>query len=129
MEVRIELYKKVVFMSLFHDIETWSTITPGEWKQLETWQHRILKGITEQRDKTPCFGLKAELGIWPVKNQIEYRKLMLLHRILHTKKDTLLKQIIRSQIQNTFSKAFYNGFNSAFQSKVQLPSVNGKRQS
>ena len=44
----------------------------------------------------------SELGIWPVENYIEYKRIMLLHNIITTKEERLIKEIIEDQIGNTW---------------------------
>ena len=68
----------------------------------ESIQGRIIKKICEQRITTPYYGLMSELGIWPVENYIEYKRIMLLHNIITTKEERLIKEIIEDQIGNTW---------------------------
>ena len=35
-------------------------------------QYEVLKIIFKQRDKTPCYGIIAETGIWPYKDEMMY---------------------------------------------------------
>ena len=51
---------------------------------------------------TPSFGIMAELGIWPVGKQVEYKKVMLLHNILKSDDNRIIKEIIKYQIENTW---------------------------
>ena len=106
MEARIKLYKTIVIPSLFYNIETWSTITKTELKQLETMQYRIVKAISEQREHTPYYGLLAELGIWPVEQQIEMKKIMLLNNLMNSKNNRLVKEIITEQIDNPWKNCW-----------------------
>ena len=43
-------------------------------RKLEEIQGIILRKICEQRKTTPYFGLLAELGIWIIEKQTEYKK-------------------------------------------------------
>ena len=99
---RIKIYKTVVFPSIFHNIETWSRITKKEIKELESIQAKIIKKICGQRVTTPYFGILSELGMWPVEQHIEYKRIMLLHNILTTKGERLIKEIIEDQVDNTW---------------------------
>ena len=71
-------------------------------EELEEMQGNILRRICEQRKTTPYIGLLAELGICTVEKQIEHKKIMLLHNILTSKDDRLVKEIVKDQIENTW---------------------------
>ena len=71
-------------------------------KELEEIQGIILRKICEQRKTTPYFGLLAELGIWTIEKQIEYKTIMLLHNILTSNDERLIKEIVKEQIKNTW---------------------------
>ena len=57
--------------TVFASIESWGVIKENEMKKLEGIQYKMLKGVLEQKATTPCWGIIAETGIWPVKNRIE----------------------------------------------------------
>ena len=99
---RIKIYKTVVIPTIYHNIETWSNINKKEMEQLEQIQATILKRITEQRITTPYYGLLSELGIWPIENLIDYRRIMLLHNIITSKGERTLRDIINDQIGKTW---------------------------
>ena len=99
---RIKLYKTIIIPTLFYNIETWSSIDKREMNELEKMQATIIKSICEQRITTPYYGLISEIGIWPVEQQIEYRKIMLLFNIISTEGERLLKEIISDQIKQTW---------------------------
>ena len=99
---RIKIYKTIVIPTIYYNIETWSKISKKELNQLETIQGTILRAICEQRKTTPYIGLLAELGIWTIEKLIEYKKIMLLHNIMTSNKDRLIKEIIMDQIDNTW---------------------------
>ena len=87
---------------MFTNIETWSKISKNELEELEKMQRNILISILELPPSTPYFGLLAELGIWPVEQLLEYKRLILLHQILTSKDTRFIKQIILSQIEDTW---------------------------
>ena len=51
---------------------------------------------------TPYLGILSELGIWPVEQHVEYKRIMLLHRIINSKDSRFLKEVIEEQIRDTF---------------------------
>ena len=99
---RLKIYKTMVYPALFHNVETWSIINNSDLNELEKIQAVILKRICGQRMTTPSFGIMAELGIWPVGKQVEYKKVMLLHNILKSDDNRVIKEIIKYQIENTW---------------------------
>ena len=51
---------------------------------------------------TPYIGILSELGIWPVQQQVEYRRIMLLQQIVTSKNSRFLKQVIEDQLKEPF---------------------------
>ena len=99
---RLKIYKTVIIPTIFYNVETWSNINKKEINELERIQASIIKSICEQRITTPYYGILSELGIWPVEQQIEYKKIMLLHNIVTTEGERLLKEVINDQIEQTW---------------------------
>ena len=85
MMTRLKIYKCVIIPAIYYNIETWSRITKSEMKEIESMQAKIIKAICEQKQSTPYFGLLAEVGIWTVEQQLEYKQIMLLHNIITSK--------------------------------------------
>ena len=99
---RIKIYKTMIIPTIYHNIETWSRISKKELNELEGIQGTILKAICEQRKSTSYLGLIAELGIWTIEKVIEYKKIMLLHNIITSNENRLIREIILDQIENTW---------------------------
>ena len=99
---RLKIYKTMIIPAIYYNVEAWGNISKKEMEELEEMQGNILRRICEQRKTTPYIGLLAELGIWTVEKQIEHKKIMLLHNILTSKDDRLVKEIVRDQIENTW---------------------------
>ena len=72
MVTRLNIYKTIVLATIYYNVEAWSNISVSEMREI---QGIILRKIWEQRKNTPYFGLLAELGIWTIEKQIEYKKL------------------------------------------------------
>ena len=70
---------------------------------LERMQRNILTTILELPPSTPYIGLLSELGIWPVEQLFEYKRLVLFHNILTSDDSRLIKKIILDQIENIWS--------------------------
>ena len=102
LQVRFQLYERVVIPTLFTNIETWSTMSKEDLTALERMQKDIVIALADLPPGTPCMGLLSELGIWPIELLYEYKRIMLLHHILQSKETRLLKKIIEDQIINTY---------------------------
>ena len=57
-------------------------------------QYEVLKIIFKQRDKTPYYGIIAETGIWPYKDEMMYKKRMSLHHLVHSSEERIAKKIL-----------------------------------
>ena len=96
MVTRLKIYKTIVLPTIYYNGKAWSNIRKSELRELEEIEGTILRKICEQRKTTPYFGLLAELGIWTIEKQIEYKKIMLLHNILTSNGDRLIKEIVEN---------------------------------
>ena len=101
-QVRIQIFESTVIPTIFHDIEAWSVISKSDIERLDKIQKDVLTSILEMPKSTPYLGILAELGIWPVEQHIEYKRIMLLHRIINSKDSRFLKEVIEEQIRDTF---------------------------
>ena len=99
MTTRIKIYKDVIVPTVFHNIETWSRITKDDINELESMQERMVKSMCEQMISTPYFGLLAEIGVWPIEQQLHYRQILLFHNIVITKETRLITEIIKNQMK------------------------------
>ena len=121
---RIKIYKSVIIPTIFHNIETWSRTTKKEIKELELFQENIIKAICEQRQSTPYYSLLAELGIWPVEQQMEYKQILLLHNILNTNQKRLLKEVIEEQIKQPWKGCWAeNIMNTCIKYKIEIKDI------
>ena len=72
-------------------------------------QKRIVRGMCEMRISTPYIGLLSELGIWPVEQLIQYRQILLLHNIITSKEERLIKEIVEDQILYPWEGCWFEG--------------------
>ena len=77
--------------------------------ELEDIQKRIVRGMCEMRISTPYLGLLSELGIWPVEQLIQYRQILLLHNIITSKEERLIKEIVEDQILYPWEGCWFEG--------------------
>ena len=73
MVTRLKIYKTIVLATIYYNVEAWINIRASEMGELGEIQGIILRKICGQRNTTPYFGLLAELGIWTIEKQIEYK--------------------------------------------------------
>ena len=106
---RIKIYKSIIVKTMYYNVEAWSNITKTEMEELEKMQRRVVCGMCELPKTTPYIGLLAELGIWPVEQQLHYRQIMLLHNILQSDDNRLLKELVEDQIYETWNGSWYEG--------------------
>ena len=95
--IRIELYHTIIIPILLYNIEAWGKITKGNMEVMESIQGKILKRLLQLPKTTSYLGMLYETGIWRIKDVILYRKLMLLHNILQSGDNRVMKRIILDQ--------------------------------
>lgn len=96
LEVRKRIYETVAASTLFDNIDTWSNIMENELNTLEKMQYRILRGMYEQPQGTPSWGIMADSVIWSVAYRVEHKKIMLLHNMLNSEEKRLTRDTRRS---------------------------------
>ena len=66
-------------------------------------QPTILKRICNQKVTTSYQGILAELGVWTIEHHIEYKNILLLHNILNSDDQRVLKIIVEDQLINPWT--------------------------
>ena len=98
--MKIELYKTVVLPTLLYNMEAFGNIKPEEMQKLEKYQGEVLRRLTNMPKSTVYLGLLQELGVWKIKDMMLYKKIMLLHNIVTSKDERIIKKIINEQDKN-----------------------------
>ena len=80
--VQLFLFEKVIINSITHNLEAVNHWRKADITSLEKTQGKLLKIMLKLPDSTPYWGLLNELGIWPLEDHINYKKLMLLQNLL-----------------------------------------------
>ena len=101
-QVKMQIFRSTAIQTIYHEIEGWSKINKKQVEKLEKIQKNLLTTILELPASTPYLGLLSEMGIWPFKYLVEYKKVMLLHQIITTKKTRFITEIIEDQIKDTW---------------------------
>ena len=72
------LYKTVFITRLIYNSEAWSNLTPKGYLTLQTSQLSYLRNVLEVSKATPIAAMYFELGILPVRYEIEIKQLLFL---------------------------------------------------
>ena len=84
-ESMLLLYKTVFISRLIYNCEAWSNLTPKDYLTLQASQLTYLRNVLEVSKATPITAMYLELGILPVRYEIEMRQLLFLKRLLDKK--------------------------------------------
>jgi len=96
-EARLLIYEKTVVPTLTHNLECWTNIEERYFQRLEKLQGGILKIILRLPTTTPYWGIIKEVGIWPIKQKIQYHRLMLYENMMKSDDERLGKIVIQGQ--------------------------------
>ena len=86
----------IILPKLTINTETWN-LTNENIKHLEKIYSQAIKRMLKIPYTTPTKGLLNELGLWSIENEIIYRKLMFLHKLING--DTLSSKIFSEQCE------------------------------
>ncbi len=81
------LYKTVFIRTILHNSEAWDNIPQNELDKLHSSQMKYLKWMLHSPRGTPNATVMLEVGVLPIKHEIDTRKLMFLHHILNLEPD------------------------------------------
>jgi len=107
-EIIMEIYKKTILPAMLYNLEIWTHWRQKDWQKLESVQAEILKSLFDMPVSKPYWGMLAEFGLWTLKMEVTYRKLILFHNIMNSKEDRLSKKIIEEQIRTNMRNGWYN---------------------
>ena len=82
-ESMLILYKTVFVPRLIYNCEAWSNLKAADHKILESAQLKFMRKILKVPRSTPTAALYLDLGIWPIRYEIEIRQLFFLKRVLN----------------------------------------------
>ena len=66
-------------------------------EKLEQIQGEQLRSILRVGKSTPYIGILMETGVWPIKEILEYKMIMLYHNLIHSDDQRLAKMILREE--------------------------------
>ena len=106
--LKLELVERVICPSIHVSIQAWHGFTEQEMLDLESRQLSIIKRLLKLPRCTPGKGILFETGIWPVKDKIAYKKLMLYHNIIHSDETRIMKKIVNEQERTAESGSWFD---------------------
>ena len=78
---------------LIYNCEAWSNLKAADYKILQSAQLKYMRKVLEVPRLTPTAALYLELGIWPIRYEIEIRQLFFLKCVLNRKADDPCLQV------------------------------------
>ena len=107
-EARILMYEKTAIPSMTYNMECWSNLRQRDWDHLERIQAAAIKSILHIPKSTPYWGILMETAIWPMKQRVEYQKMMLYHQLMHSDDKRVAKQVVQDQELRQQGKCWYD---------------------
>ena len=106
-EAQLTMYEKTAIPVMTYNLECWTNLREKDWERLKKIQGKALKRILNMPESTPYWGLISEVGIWPVRYQVDYQKLMLLQNMITSDDQRIGKEIIIEQQKEREEKSWY----------------------
>ena len=123
------LYKNAGMASLFYNMEMWTRLRKKDEQRMESIQGKILKRIIGLPATTSYWGVLIELGIWPIQQLLQYKKLMVFHQLENAENERLGKKILEEQKRRSIEESWYGEVKEAANSLgILLEEVKGKKQ-
>jgi hypothetical protein len=105
--VQLFLYEKVIVNSITHNLAGVTYWRKSDIESLEKVQGKLLKLLLKLPDSTPYWGLLNELGLWPLEDVINYKKLMLLQNLMASNDSRTTKKLIAYQKKYGIEASWY----------------------
>ena len=102
------LYQSVFLPRLLYNCESWSNMTPKDYKVLQSAQLLYLRNVMEVSRASPTVALFLELGILPIRFEIEKRQLLFLKRLLNQDKNDPVQNVHFKQLKYVAEKNWAN---------------------
>ena len=91
------LYKTVFLKTILFNSETWNNLSKNDISKLNSLQTKYLKWMLHTPRGTCTSFTLLELGLLPVTNEIDYRKLCFLHHVLNLPIDDPVREAYEDQ--------------------------------
>ena len=114
---------------MLYNIQVWGRFLKKEIEELEKAQGSTLKRLLKLPTSTSYWGVLWETGVWPVKDQIMYKKMMLLHNIIRSPDERMIRKMIIEQEQHPIRGSWLENLKKdgeQYGIKVDLEQIQGK---
>ena len=110
--VQLFLFEKVIINSITHNLAAVNYWRKSDIVALEKVQAKLLKILLKLPESTPYWGLLNELGIWPLEDILNYKKMMLLQNLLASDDSRMAKNLIIHQKKFEVEASWYVNVNN-----------------
>ena len=107
-EARMIMYERTAVPAITYNLEVWTRLRESDWKRLEKIQSEALKNLLQLPKSTPYLGMLKEVSVWPMRDRINYHRMMLLQDIVQSDKERLGKKIVESQKKDKEEESWYS---------------------
>ena len=104
----ILLYHAVFVPRLIYNCESWSNLSSENHALLQKSQLTFLRRIMELPRSVPTNALFLEMGIWPIRFEIEFRQLTYLKRIIDRDQNDPVYQLYQDMLKYSSEKNWAN---------------------
>ena len=115
MRVMYLLYKTVFIPSMLFNSQAWSNISSANITTLQTSQLKCLKRMLKVPTSTPNACTFLELGVLPIKFEVQSRQLLFLKHILSLTEDDPVRKLFNEQKLFPFEKNWANNIAKVLQ--------------
>ncbi len=105
------LYRTVFLQTILFNSETWDNIPQNAIDRLHSLQMKYLKWMLHSPRGTPNAVVMLELGVFPIRQEIDARKFMFLHHILNLDPDDPVRCSYQQQQLYVYEKNWGNEMN------------------
>ena len=110
-ECLLMLHQSMFLGSVLFNSQAWSYLTQQNIDQLTTTQLKFLKRILHAPSSTPNAVTFLELGVLPIKFEIQKRQLMFLQHVISLEDSDPVKLMYREQQKYMYEKNWHNCIN------------------
>ena len=104
----ILLYHIVFIPRLIYNCESWSNLNSENYAMLQKSQLTFLRRVMELPRSVPTDALFLEMGIWPIRFEIEFRQLTYLKRIIDRDQNDPVYQLYQEMLKYSSEKHWAN---------------------
>ena len=111
-QIMLQLYESIFLSTVRFNCQSWTNLTNTHIESLQTLQMKYLNQTMCVPYSTPNKGTLLELGILPIYDVINCRKLLFIRHILNLKEDDPVLKLYKEQNKLPFEKIWANEVSS-----------------